>query len=149
VPGEIVLVHQLVFQINWILGILYLYVIGGLDGIGHVTISVGILVIGQTISRFLLCSVDDHVRVCRHIHTAFHNRNMIGTTAFSGGSVAVWGAFLIHFIFCNCKLDLHVLQGKKSMKIPNGQSESVYQRRTDNTITNRNSTKGQATIYKT
>ena len=76
---------------------------------------------------------------------------MIGTTAFSGGSVAVWGAFLIHLIFCNCKLDLHVLQRKtyKSMKIPNGQSESVYQRRTDNTITNRNSTKGQATIYKT
>jgi hypothetical protein len=51
---------------------------------------------------------------------------MIGTTAFGGGSVTVWGAFLVHFIFCNCKLDLHALQGKKSLKIPKGQSESVY-----------------------
>jgi hypothetical protein len=100
-------------------------------------------------SRFLLCSVDDRVRVWWHINTAFHDRNMIGTTAFGGGSVTVWGAFLVHFIFCNCKLDLHALQGKKSLKIPNGQSQSVYRRRTDNTITNRNSTKGQATIYKT
>jgi hypothetical protein len=30
------------------LGIIYLYVIAGLDGIGHVTISIEILVIGQT-----------------------------------------------------------------------------------------------------
>jgi hypothetical protein len=38
---------------------------------------------------------------------------------------------------------------KKSLKIPNGQSESVYQRRTDNTMAKRKSTKEQATIYKT
>jgi hypothetical protein len=38
---------------------------------------------------------------------------------------------------------------KKSLKIPKGQSESVYRRRTDNTITRRKSTKGQTTIYKT
>ena len=38
---------------------------------------------------------------------------------------------------------------KKSLKIPKGQSESVYRRRTDNTMVKRKSTKGQTTIYKT
>ena len=37
---------------------------------------------------------------------------------------------------------------KKSLKIPKGQSESVYRRRTDNTM-GKKSTKGQTTIYKT
>jgi len=37
---------------------------------------------------------------------------------------------------------------KKSLKIPKGQSESVY-RRTDNTIAKRRSIKGQTTIKKT
>jgi hypothetical protein len=37
---------------------------------------------------------------------------------------------------------------KKSLKIPKGQSESVYRRRTDNTMVKRKSTKGQTTIYK-
>ena len=37
---------------------------------------------------------------------------------------------------------------KKSLKIPKGQSESVY-RRTDNTMAKRKSTKGQTTIHKT
>ena len=32
---------------------------------------------------------------------------------------------------------------KKSLKIPKGQSESVYRRRTDNTMTERKRTKGQ------
>ena len=36
----------------------------------------------------------------------------------------------------------------KSLKIPKGQSESVY-RRTDNTVAKRKSTKGQTTINKT
>ena len=35
---------------------------------------------------------------------------------------------------------------KKSLKIPKGQSESVYRRRTDNTMAKRKSTKGQTTI---
>jgi hypothetical protein len=35
------------------------------------------------------------------------------------------------------------------LKIPKGQSESVYRRRTDNTMAKRKSTKGQTTIYKT
>jgi len=38
---------------------------------------------------------------------------------------------------------------KKSLKIPKGQSESVYRRRTANTMAKRKSTKGQTTIYKT
>jgi hypothetical protein len=38
---------------------------------------------------------------------------------------------------------------RKSLKIPKGQSESVYRRRPDNTMTKRKSTKGQTTIYKT
>ena len=37
---------------------------------------------------------------------------------------------------------------KKSLKIPKGQSESVYRRRTDNIMAKRKSTKGQTTIYK-
>jgi hypothetical protein len=38
---------------------------------------------------------------------------------------------------------------KKSLKIPKGQAESVYRRRTDNTMAKRKSTKGQTTINKT
>jgi hypothetical protein len=38
---------------------------------------------------------------------------------------------------------------KKSLKIPKGQSESVYGRRKDNTMAKRKSKKGQTTIYKT
>jgi hypothetical protein len=38
---------------------------------------------------------------------------------------------------------------KKSLKIPKEQSETVYRRRTDNTMAKRKSTKGQTTIYKT
>jgi len=38
---------------------------------------------------------------------------------------------------------------KKILKIQKRQSESVYQRRTYNTMAKRKSTKGQKTIYKT
>ena len=38
---------------------------------------------------------------------------------------------------------------RKSLKIPKGQSESVYRRRTDNTMAKRKGTKGQTTIEKT
>ena len=37
---------------------------------------------------------------------------------------------------------------KKILKIPMGQSESIYQRRTNNTMAKRKSTKGQTTINK-
>jgi hypothetical protein len=42
-----------------------------------------------------------------------------------------------------------LIVAKKSLKIPKGQSESVYRRRTDNTMAKRKTTKGQTTIYKT
>jgi len=38
---------------------------------------------------------------------------------------------------------------KKSLKIAKGQAESIYRRRTDNSMAKRKSTKGQTTIYKT
>jgi len=38
---------------------------------------------------------------------------------------------------------------KKSLKIPKGQSETVYRRRTDKTMAKRKSTKGQTTVDKT
>jgi hypothetical protein len=38
---------------------------------------------------------------------------------------------------------------KRSLKIPKGQSESVYRRRKENTMAKMKSTKGQTTIYKT
>ena len=40
------------------------------------------------------------------------------------------------------------IKSKKSLKIPKGQSESVYRRRTDNTMPKRKRTKGQTTINK-
>ena len=45
-------------------------------------------------------------------------------------------------------LDQHIFT-MKSLKIPKGQSESVYRIRTDNTMAKRKSTKGQTTINKT
>ena len=45
--------------------------------------------------------------------------------------------------------NVHSVLYKKSLKIPKGQSESVYRRRTENTMAKRKSTKGQTTIYKT
>ena len=45
---------------------------------------------------------------------------------------------------------LHItITYKKSLKIPKGQSEIVYRRRTDNKMATRKSTKGQTTIDKT
>ena len=40
-------------------------------------------------------------------------------------------------------------RNQKSLKIPKAQSETVYRRRTDNTMAKRKSTKGQAMIDKT
>jgi hypothetical protein len=43
--------------------------------------------------------------------------------------------------------NLHAL--KEEFEIPKGKSETVYRRRTDNTMAKRKTTKGQTTIYKT
>jgi hypothetical protein len=48
-----------------------------------------------------------------------------------------------YFIFLLLRL------GKTSLKITKGQSEPVYRRRTDNTMAERKSTKGQTTINNT
>jgi hypothetical protein len=47
------------------------------------------------------------------------------------------------------KKPLSLIDYKKSLKIPKGQSESVYRRRTDKTKAKRKRTKGQTTINKT
>jgi hypothetical protein len=44
--------------------------------------------------------------VWRHRNTAFHPNHILGTTAFGGGGITVWGCFSLH-----CKLDLHILNG--------------------------------------
>ena len=50
-------------------------------------------------SSFLLNPVDGCVRVWRQKH-------IMGTTAFGGGGVIVYGCFSL-----NCKVDLYVLDG--------------------------------------
>jgi hypothetical protein len=47
------------------------------------------------------------------------------------------------------KIGLSREMAKKSLKIPKGQSEFVYRKRTDNTMAKRKSAKGQTTINKT
>ena len=49
----------------------------------------------------------------------------------------------------NYKLNQKESRVKKSLKKPKGQTECVNQRRTDNTMDKRKSTKEQTTIYKT
>ena len=49
----------------------------------------------------------------------------------------------------NNVLGMELVPSMKSLKIPKGQSESVYRRRTDNTMTKRKSTTRQTTIFKT
>ena len=47
------------------------------------------------------------------------------------------------------KKTIETVSAKKNLNIPKGQSETVYRRRTDNTMAKRKSTKGQTTIDKT
>jgi len=64
----------------------------------------------------------------------------------------VWFAYNFHCFWDGTKTCSTVFvweECKKSLKIPKGQSEFVYRRRTDNTMARRKSTKGQTTIYKT
>lgn len=57
-------------------------------------------------SRFLLKPIDGRVRVWRQRGTAYNQEHVLGTTAFGGGGVTVWGCFSL-----NCKLELYVLNG--------------------------------------
>ena len=56
--------------------------------------------------KFVLRHVDGRMRVWREDDTAYEDRNIVGTTAFGGGSVTVWACFSY-----GCKLDLYVLDG--------------------------------------
>jgi hypothetical protein len=40
------------------------------------------------------------------VNTSFQDNHILGTTAFGGGGVTVWGRFSF-----DCKLDLYVLDG--------------------------------------
>jgi hypothetical protein len=55
----------------------------------------------------------------------------------------------LQHILCCVFCFVFLRHSTKSLKIPKGQSESVYRRRTDNTMAKRKSTKGQITIYNT
>jgi transposase len=57
-------------------------------------------------SRFLLRPTDGRARVWRQRNTSFQDNHILGTTAFGGGGVTVWGCFSF-----DCKLDLYVLDG--------------------------------------
>jgi hypothetical protein len=63
-------------------------------------------------SCFLLCPTDGRARVWHQRITSFQDNHILGTTAFGGGGITVWGCFSF-----NCKLDLYVLDrnmtGKK------------------------------------
>jgi hypothetical protein len=57
-------------------------------------------------SRFLLRPTDYRARVWGQRNTSFQDNHILGTTAFGGGVVNVWGCFSF-----DCKLDLYVLDG--------------------------------------
>jgi hypothetical protein len=57
-------------------------------------------------SRFLLCPTDGRARVWHQRNTSFQDNHILGTTAFGGGGVTIWGCFSF-----DCKLDLYVLDG--------------------------------------
>jgi transposase len=51
-------------------------------------------------------------RVWRRRNTSFQDNHILGTTAFGGGGVTVWGCFSF-----DCKLDLYVLDGNRTGQI--------------------------------
>jgi hypothetical protein len=57
-------------------------------------------------SRFLLRPTDGRAWVWRQRNTSCQDNHILGTTAFGGGDVTVWGCFSF-----DCKLDLYVLDG--------------------------------------
>jgi hypothetical protein len=60
------------------------------------------------VTVFLACqiTIKNVPRVWRQRNTSFQDNHILGTTAFGGGGVTVWGCFSL-----DCKLDLHVLDG--------------------------------------
>jgi hypothetical protein len=68
--------------------------------------SLGVVSRGLPARGFLLCSTDGRARLWRQRNTSFQDNHMLGTTAFGGGGVTVWGCFSF-----DCKLDLYVIDG--------------------------------------
>jgi transposase len=60
----------------------------------------------RTWRHFPLRPTDGRARVWRQRNTSFQDNHILGTTAFGGGGVTVWGCFSF-----DCKLDLYVLDG--------------------------------------
>jgi len=54
-------------------------------------------------SRCLLNPVNGRIRVWRPKKKVLQQEHIVGTTAFGGGGVTIWGRFSL-----NCKLDLYV-----------------------------------------
>ena len=57
-------------------------------------------------SGFLLRPTDGRARGWRQRNASFQDNHILGTTAFRGGGVTLWGCFSF-----DCKLDLYVLDG--------------------------------------
>ena len=91
------------------------------------------------------------MKQCKHVPIKVWNLLIIFAMVTSRLRVRTYGGYPLqkgHALFVRDVLNTQ-LTFKKSLKIPKGQSESVYRRRTDNTMAKRKSTKGQTTIYKT
>jgi hypothetical protein len=82
-----------------------------LDLTGHMIIWGGLFAHGDGSTGlmkvvFLLRPTNSRARVWPQRNTSFQDNDILGTTAFGGGGVTVWGCFSI-----DCKLDLYVLDG--------------------------------------
>jgi hypothetical protein len=78
-----------------------------LDFTGHMIISGGLFAHGDGstgLMKVVFCY--GHARVWRQRNTSFQDNHILGTTAFGGGDVTVWGCFSF-----DCKLELYVLDG--------------------------------------
>ena len=58
------------------------------------------------LKSFLLNPVDGRARVWSQRNTTFQQEHIVGTTAFGGGGITVWGWFSL-----NCRIDLYVIDG--------------------------------------
>jgi hypothetical protein len=86
------------------------------------------------------------VRVTRSlvVYVCFVDRRL-SFCSFSFGQCVFCSSLLLSKCFKSYKYKFNLT---KSLKIPKRQSESVYQRRTENTLAKRKRTKGQTAIHK-
>jgi hypothetical protein len=62
-------------------------------------------------SRFLLRPTEGRAKTWRQRNTSFQDNHILGTTAFWGVGVTLWGCFSF-----DCKLDLYVLDGNPTVQ---------------------------------